>query len=82
MTTQTKLPVVPITELEQSAFCQTEEELESKSLVEEFAVGVRWQRIPKKYLGLSPEIIGKRIQKAKKMLGQKVVVLGLSLIHI
>ena len=45
MTTQTKLPVVPITELEQSAFCQTEEELESKSLVEEFAVGVRWQRI-------------------------------------
>ncbi len=76
MTTQTKLPVVPITELEQSAFCQTEEELESKSLVEEFAVGVRWQRIPKKYLGLSPEIIGKRIQKAKKMLGQKVVVLG------
>ena len=61
MTTQTKMPVVPITELEQSAFCQTEEELESKSLVEEFAVGVRWQRIPKKYLGLSPEIIGKRI---------------------
>ena len=76
MTTQTKLPVVPITELEQSAFCQTEEELESKSLVEEFAVGVRWQRIPKKYLGLSPEIIGERIQKAKKLLGQKVVVLG------
>ena len=76
MSTQTKMPVVPITELEQSAFCQTEEELESKSLVEEFAVGVRWQRIPKKYLGLSPEIIAERIQKAKKLLGQKVVVLG------
>ena len=54
MTTQTKLPVVPITELEQSAFCQAEEELESKSLVEEFAVGVRWQRIPKKISRVVP----------------------------
>ena len=77
MTTQTKMPVVPITELEQSAFCQTEEDLESKSLIEEFAVGVKWQRIPKKYLGLSPKLLAGRIQSAKKLLGQKVVILGL-----
>jgi len=76
LATQTKMPVLPITELEQSAFCQTEEDLESKSLIEEFAVGVRWQRIPKKYLGLSPKLVGERIQSAKKLLGQKVVVLG------
>ena len=76
MTTQTKMPVVPITELEQSAFCQTEEDLESKSLIEEFAVGVKWQRIPKKYLGLSPKLLAGRIQSAKKLLGQKVVILG------
>ena len=76
MATQTKMPVVPITELEQSAFCQTEEDLESKSLIEEFAVGVKWQRIPKKYLGLSPKLLAGRIQSAKKLLGQKVVILG------
>ncbi|MBK50352.1 MAG: quinolinate synthase [Chloroflexi bacterium] len=70
------MPVVPITELEQSAFCQTEEDLESKSLIEEFAVGVKWQRIPKKYLGLSPKLLAGRIQSAKKLLGQKVVILG------
>ena len=76
MATQTKMPVLPITELEQSAFCQTEEDLESKSLIEEFAVGVKWQRIPKKYLGLSPKLLAGRIQSAKKLLGQKVVILG------
>ena len=70
------MPVVPITELEQSAFCQTDEELQTKSLVEELAVAVKWQRIPKKYLGLSPNVIGERIKVAKKLLGQKVVVLG------
>ncbi|SVD50554.1 uncharacterized protein METZ01_LOCUS403408, partial [marine metagenome] len=76
MTTKTKMPVVPITELEQSAFCQADEELESKSLVEELAIGVRWQRIPKKYLGLSPNLLAERIRDAKKLLGQKVVILG------
>ena len=76
MSTQTKMPVVPITELEQSAFCQTDDELESKSLAEELAIGVRWQRIPKKYLGLPPKVIAEKIKSAKKLLGQKVVVLG------
>ena len=32
-----KIPTVPITEIEQSAFCQTDDELKSKSLEEEFA---------------------------------------------
>ena len=76
MTTKTKMPVIPITELEQSAFCQTDDELESKSLVEELAVGVRWQRIPKIYLGLPPNVLAGRIKAAKKILGQKVVILG------
>ena len=76
LTTKTKMPVIPITELEQSAFCQTDDELESKSLVEELAVGVRWQRIPKIYLGLPPNVLAGRIKAAKKILGQKVVILG------
>ena len=70
------MPLVPITELEQSAFCQTDEELKSKSLVEELAVGVRWQRIPKKYLGVSPALLTEKIRNAKRLLGRKVVILG------
>lgn len=76
MTTITKMPLVPITELEQSAFCQTDEELKSKSLVEELAVSVRWQRIPKKYLGVSPTLLTEKIRNAKRLLGRKVVILG------
>lgn len=70
------MPLVPITELEQSAFCQTDEELKSKSLVEELAVSVRWQRIPKKYLGVSPALLTEKIRNAKRLLGRKVVILG------
>ena len=76
MTSITKMPLVPITELEQSAFCQTDEELKSKSLVEELAVSVRWQRIPKKYLGVSPTLLTEKIRNAKRLLGRKVVILG------
>ena len=76
MTSITKMPLVPITELEQSAFCQTDEELKSKSLVEELAVSVRWQRIPKKYLGVSPALLTEKIRNAKRLLGRKVVILG------
>lgn len=70
------MPLVPITELEQSAFCQTDEELKSKSLVEELAVSVRWQRIPKKYLGVSPTLLTEKIRNAKRLLGRKVVILA------
>jgi len=76
LTSITKMPLVPITELEQSAFCQTDEELKSKSLVEELAVSVRWQRIPKKYLGVSPALLTEKIRNAKRLLGRKVVILG------
>ena len=32
-----KTPTIPITEIEQSAFCQTDEKLQAKSLEEEFS---------------------------------------------
>ena len=47
--------IVPVTELEQSAFCQTEGNLRTKTLEEEFNSGVRWQKIPTRYLKLTPE---------------------------
>ncbi len=39
-------PTIPITEIEQSAFCQTDDTLKAKTLEEEFEAGVRWQKIP------------------------------------
>ena len=50
-----RIPTVPITEIEQSAFCQTDDELRSKSLEEEFEVGVRWQKLPVSYMRLQPD---------------------------
>ena len=46
---------IPITEIEQSAFCQTDEELASKTLEQEFDSGVRWQKLPVSYMRNSPE---------------------------
>ena len=40
-------PRVPLTELEQSAFCQVEP-LETKPLAEELNAGVRWQRLSRR----------------------------------
>ena len=37
MVIKLKIPTIPITEIEQSAFCQTDDELASKSLEEEFS---------------------------------------------
>jgi len=76
MTTVAKRPVVPVTELEQSAFCQTAGALRTRTLEEEFRTGVRWQRVPARYLKLSPEEIDRGIAEARKALGEKVVVLG------
>ena len=42
----TKQITVPISELEQSAFCQTDGNLRTKTLEEEFKAGVRGQKIP------------------------------------
>ena len=44
---------IPITEIEHSAFCKTEDELPSKSLAEEMAVNVRWQPVASKVSNLS-----------------------------
>ena len=76
MATQLKEPTIPITEIEQSAFCQTDEELTSKTLQEEFSAEVRWQRIPARYLRLQPDELAVRIQEARKALGERLVVLG------
>ena len=76
MTTQLKEPTIPITEIEQSAFCQTDEELTSKTLQEEFSAEVRWQRIPARYLRLQPDELAVLIQEARKALGERLVVLG------
>ena len=41
---------IPITELEQSAFCQDGSNYRTRTLEEEFKSGVRWQKIPTRYL--------------------------------
>ena len=46
-------PNIPISELEQMAFCQTSSNLRTKTLEEEFKSGVRWQKAPSRYLKLS-----------------------------
>ena len=76
MVVQLKEPTIPITELEQSAFCQTDEELKSKTLEEEFKSGVRWQKIPVSYLTTMPEELDARIAEARAALGERLVVLG------
>ena len=76
MATKTKEPFVPITEVEHSAFCRTEDELKSKSLGEELKVNIRWQQIPTEYLHLSADELDLRIAEAKKKLGSRVTILG------
>ena len=67
---KTKLtnPRVPLTELEQSAFCQPDP-LETKSLAEEFSLGARWQRLPDTYTQMLPEELTSRIEANKTQLG-------------
>ena len=67
---------IPITEIEQSAFCQTDDELNSKTLEEEFGSGVRWQKLPISYMRTSPEQLEENISTARKRLGDRVVILG------
>ena len=68
--------IIPITELEQSAFCQVEGNLRTKTLEEEFQSGVRWQKVPTRYLKLTPEQVESGIRYARKEIGTKAVVLG------
>ena len=75
-TALSKQTIVPITELEQSAFCQTDGNLRTKTLEEEFTSGVRWQKVPTRYLKLTPEEITEGIAFARKEIGEKAVVLA------
>ena len=75
-TALSKQTIVPITELEQSAFCQTDGNLRTKTLEEEFKAGVRWQKVPTRYLKLTPEEITEGIVFARKEIGDKAVLLG------
>ena len=75
-TALSKQTIVPITELEQSAFCQTDGNLRTKTLEEEFEAGVRWQKVPTRYLKLTPEEIIEGIAFARKEIGEKAVVLA------
>ena len=68
--------IIPITELEQSAFCQTDGNLRTRTLEDEFNSGVRWQKVPTRYLRMTPEHIEDGIAYARKELGTKVKVLG------
>ena len=68
--------IVPVTELEQSAFCQTEGNLRTKTLEEEFNSGGRWQKIPTRYLKLTPEELDEGIKFARAEIGSKALVLG------
>ena len=71
-----KKPFIPITEIEQSAFCQTDDELKAKTLEEEFKAGVRWQKLPTSYMRLTPEELDARISEARATLGKRLVILG------
>ena len=54
MATKPRTPTIPLTEIEHAAFCRPEDELPAKSLAEELAINVRWQKIPPEYLRFSP----------------------------
>jgi quinolinate synthase len=71
-----KAPFLPITEIEHSAFCKSEDELPAQPLMDELKVNVRWQRIPVEYLHLSAEELDGRIHEAREKLGSKVLILG------
>ncbi|HEU0021875.1 MAG TPA: quinolinate synthase NadA [Dehalococcoidia bacterium] len=76
MATKPRQPTIPITEIEHAAFCRTEDELPAKSLAEELAINIRWQKIPPEYLNCSPEELDQRIHDARQQLGASVMVLG------
>ena len=76
MVVKERTPTIPITEIEQSAFCRTDDELSAKSLEDEFNAGVRWQKLPVSYMRMSPAELDERIAAARAKLGDSAVVLG------
>ena len=67
---------VPVTDIEQSAFCRTDSSLTAKPLVEELKAHVQWQRLPQEYIGLKPDDLHARIAAARDKLGERLVILG------
>ncbi len=76
MTTGSRQTVIPITELEQSAFCRTDGNLRTLTLEEEFQAGVRWQKVPIRYLKMTPDEVRAGIASAREALGDQVLLLG------
>ena len=76
MVTKPNKTAIPVTEIEQSAFCQTDSELKSETLEQEFQKGVRWQKLPVSYMRTSPEDLRTNIKAARKQLGDRVTILG------
>ena len=76
MATELKGSTIPITEIEQSAFCQVDKRLTTETLEEEFKVGIRWQKIPVSYLKKTPEQLDIHIAEARAALGERLVVLA------
>lgn len=76
MVANLKAPTIPITEIEQPAFCRTGDDLAAKSLEEEFNVGVRWQKLPLEYMRMTPEELDERIASSREKLGDRAVILG------
>ena len=76
MVVKERTPTIPITEIEQSAFCQTDDELKAKTLEDEFGAGVRWQKLPVSYMRMTPEELDERIAEARAKLGGSAIILG------
>ena len=76
MFTKQKPTTIPITEIEQSAFCRTDETLDVKPLAEEFSASVRWQGIPSEYLHMDGQELTARIRDARNLLGDRLTILG------
>lgn len=69
-------PSLPITEIEHTAFCKSEDELPAKPLLDEIKVNIRWQKIPVQYLHLTADELDQRIHDAREKLGKRVILLG------
>lgn len=71
-----RTPLIPVTEYEQAEFCRTDLDLEARPLVDEMAAHIRWQQIPEEYTHLDAAHLDQRIAAARKILGERVVILG------
>lgn len=71
-----RLPILPTTEIEQDAFCRTENDLTSLPLGLESQISVQWQKIPEDYYPLDASELEERISAAKQRLGSSLLILG------